>query len=130
MGTVKWFLGAHFQWLASNDVVLVRLSQTGFAAHLVKDNNIHTWNITLDAIPYRSGLPINVIPKSNKPNNCPALIERKRKYKSMVGLIGWLAQSTHPDLAPTHSFLSAYCNRPSHGHWNAALFALHHTLHN
>jgi hypothetical protein len=112
MGTVEWFLGTHFQWLASNNIVLVHLSQTGFAMHLIKDNNIQTWNVTLDVTPYSSGLPINAISKPDKPHNCPALIKRKRKYQSMVGSIGWLAQSTCPDLAPTHSFLYAYCNRP------------------
>jgi hypothetical protein len=46
------------------------MNQTGFAAHLVEDNNAHTRNITPDATPYRSGLPIDVIPKSDKDNNC------------------------------------------------------------
>jgi hypothetical protein len=125
MGTVEWFLGSHFQWLATEDIVSVHLSQTGFAAHLVKDNNIHMRNITHDATPYRSGLPINAIPKPDEPDNCPALVERKRKYQSVVGSIGWLAQSTRLDLAPTHSFLLAYCNKPSRGHWNAVFYALH-----
>jgi hypothetical protein len=31
-----------------------------------------------------------------------------------------------PDLAPTHSFLLAYNNKPSKSHWNAALYALHY----
>jgi hypothetical protein len=41
----------------------------------------------------------------------------------VVGSIGWLAQSTRPDLASAHSFLSSYNNRPSKSHWNAALYA-------
>ncbi len=126
MGSVKWFLGMHFKWLATKDIVLVHLSQTSFATHLVKDNNIHTRNITLDATPYCSSLPINAIPESNEPNGCPALIKRKCKYQSVVGLIRWLAQSTCSNLSPMHSFLSAYCNKPSRSHWNAALYALHY----
>jgi hypothetical protein len=98
----------------------------GFVAYLVEDNNIHMHNITHDATPYHSGLPINAIPKSDEPDNCPTLVEQKHKYQSVVGSIGWLAQSTCPDLAPTHSFLLAYCNKPSHGHWNAALYASHY----
>jgi len=104
----------------------VHLSQTGFAAHLVKDNNAHTRNITPDATPYRSGLPIDTCPESDEADDCPALLERRRKYQSVVGLIGWLAQSTRPDLAPCHSFLSSYNNKPSKSHWNAALYVLHH----
>ena len=37
MGTVEWFLGTHFQWMATPDLVEVHLSQTGFASHLVED---------------------------------------------------------------------------------------------
>jgi hypothetical protein len=126
MGNVDWFLGTHFQWSCSDDEVSVHLSQTGFAAHLVEDNNVHTCNITLAATPYRSGLPIDACPKSDEADDCPALIECKRRYQSVVGSIGWLAQSTRPDLAPTHSFLSVYNNKPSKCHWNAALYALHY----
>jgi hypothetical protein len=50
----------------------------------------------------------------------------RRKYQSIVGSIGWLAQSTRPDLIPSHSFLSSYCNRPSKSHLNAALYVLHY----
>jgi hypothetical protein len=74
MGTVDWFLGTHFQWLSSDDNVSIHMSQTGFAAHLVEDNNVHIWNITPDATPYRSGLPIDAILKSDKEDVCPALI--------------------------------------------------------
>jgi hypothetical protein len=80
MGMVEWFLGTHFQWLTTDDIVSVHLSQTGFAAHLIEDNNIHTCNITPNATPYHTGLPINTIPKSDEPNDCSALIKQKRKY--------------------------------------------------
>jgi hypothetical protein len=63
MGNVDWFLGTHFQWSCSNGAVCVHLSQTGFASHLVEDNNVHTCNTTPDATPYRLGLPINACPK-------------------------------------------------------------------
>ncbi len=64
------------------------MNQTGFSAHLVEDNNVHTRNITPDATPYRSCLPIDTIPKSDKDGDCPALIERKRHYQSVIGSIG------------------------------------------
>ncbi len=94
--------------------------------HLVKDNNAHTLNITPDATPYCSGLPIDACPESDKVDDCPALIECKRRYQSIVGSIGWLAQSTRLDLAATHSFLLAYNNKPLKSHWNAALYTLHY----
>ena len=53
-------------------------------------------------------------------------LERQCKYQSIVGSIGWLVQSTHPDLAPLHPFLLAYNNKPSRSHMNPALCVLHY----
>jgi hypothetical protein len=69
MGTLDWFLGTHFQWLSSNNKVSVHQSQTGFAAHLVKENNAYPRNITPDATPNCSGLPIDAIPDPDKDDN-------------------------------------------------------------
>ncbi len=126
MGTVEWFLVTHFQWSVTPDTVRVHLSQTGFASHLIEDNNIHLRNITPDATPHCSGLPIDACPESGEDTTHPTFVERKRKYQSIVGSIGWLAQSTRPDLAPSYSFLSSYCNKPSRSHLNAALYVLHY----
>jgi hypothetical protein len=68
MGTVEWFLGTHFQWLVLEDKVLVHLSQTGFATHLVEENNTHEKNITPNATLYQSCLSINAILESSKDN--------------------------------------------------------------
>ena len=126
MGTVKWFLGTHCHWSVTPGLVQVHLSQTGFASHRVEDINIHLRNVTPDTTPYHSGLPINACSESDEEETNPTFIEKKKKYQSIVGSIGWLAQSTRPDLAPSHSFLSAYINRPSHSHLNAALYVLHY----
>jgi hypothetical protein len=112
--------------MVTPDEVKVHLSQTGFALHLVEDNNIHLRNITPDATPYRSGLPIDACPESDVDKESPTFIKRKQKYQSIVGSLGWLAQTTQPDLAPSHSFLSAYSNKPSCSHLNAALYELHY----
>ena len=48
------------------------------------------------------------------------------QIQSIVGSIGWLAQSTRPDLAPSQSFLLAYNNKPAWSHINAALYVLHY----
>jgi hypothetical protein len=123
---VEWFLGTHFQWLVSPDQVSVHLSQIGFATHLVEENNVYERNITPDATPYRSGLLIDAIPESEEDNKDPALIECKWKYQSVVGSIGWLAHSTHPDLAACHHFLTTHPNKPVRSHWNATLYVLHY----
>jgi hypothetical protein len=126
MGMVEWFLGTHFQWMATPKPVQVHLSQTGFASHLIKENNIHLRNVTPDATPYHSCLPIDACPESDKDEKLPTFLEQKRKYQSIVRSIGWLAPSTRPDLAPSHSFLSGYINKPSRSHLNAALYILHY----
>ena len=114
MGTVEWFLGTHFQWMVMPDLVQVHLSQTGLASHLVEENNIHLCNITPDATPYWFGLPIDACPESDKDDKSPTFLDCKKKYKSIVSSIGWLAQTTRPDLAPSQS------------HLNAALYVLHY----
>jgi hypothetical protein len=93
MGTVEWFLGTHFQWLVTPDLVQVHLSQTGFASHLVEDNNIHLRYVTPDSTPYPSGLPIDACPESDEDDMNPTFIERKKKYQSIVNSIGWLAKA-------------------------------------
>ncbi len=87
---------------------------------------VYLQNITPDTTPYRSGLPIDACPESDKDEKSPTFLEQKRKYQSIVGSIGWLAQSTCPDLSPSHLFLSAYINKPSQSHLNAALYVLHY----
>jgi hypothetical protein len=126
MGTVEWFLCTHFQWSMTPAVVKVHLSQTRFVSHLVEENNIHHCNITPDATPYWSGLPIDACPESDEDEESPGFLECIRKYQSIVGSIGWLAQSTRPNLAPLHSFLLAYNNKPSKSHMNVALYVLHY----
>ena len=75
MGTVEWSLGTHFQWLVNPSVVKVHLSQTGFASHLVEENNIHLRHITPDATPYWSKLPIDACPESDKDETNPTFLE-------------------------------------------------------
>jgi hypothetical protein len=81
MGTVKWFLGMHFQWSVTPNEVQVHLSQTSFAAHLVEEYNVHMCHITLNATPYCSGLPIDAISESDEDDQCTTFQERKQKYQ-------------------------------------------------
>ncbi len=80
---VEWFLGTHVQWLVPKDKVSVHLSQTGFTAHLVEDNNAQEKNISPNATPYQSGLHIDAILESNEDNKDPAPVERKQKNRSI-----------------------------------------------
>jgi hypothetical protein len=72
------------------------------------------------------GLPIDGCPELDEDKKLPTFLEQKQKYQSIVRSIGWLTQSTQPDLAPSHSFLSGYIKKPSQSHLNAALYVLHY----
>ena len=64
MGTVDWFLGTHFQWSCYDIKVSVHLSQTGFAAHLVEDNNAML-------PPIARGYPSTPVPNLTRPTTAP-----------------------------------------------------------
>ncbi len=125
MGTVKWFLGTHFQWLITDGIVTVHHSQMGFSTHLVEDNNIHTLYVTPNATPNCSGLPIDAILNLDKANNCPALIEQKRNIKESLAPLDGSRRVLARTLLPYTPSLD-YCSKLSKSHWNAALYALHY----
>jgi hypothetical protein len=82
---------------------------------------------------YQSGHSICTILEYNKDHKYPVLKGCKQEYQNIVRSIGWLAHSTCPDLAATHSFLAIYSNKTMHCHWNAVLYALqyiHSTINN
>ncbi len=131
MGLVEWFLGIHFLLRFTSSRVDVHLNQTGFAANLVELFCWDSWDPTPTATPYWLGVPINSIAPSPDADDSPSQLQRTEAYQSLIGSIGWLAMATRPDLAPVHSFLSAYNSKPSSGHMKAALCALHyiHSMH-
>jgi hypothetical protein len=126
MGLVEWFLGIHFAWQITKSTVDVHMNQSGFAANLVEQYFCDKWDHTPDATPYRSRVPIDSIAPCTNADNSPAQLRRTEAYQSLIGSIGWLASATHPDIAPVHSFLSSYSNKPAPGHMKEVLYALHY----
>ncbi len=126
MGLVEWFLGIHFSWRITKSTVDVHMNQSGFAASLIKQFCLDKWEHTSDATPYQSGIPINSITPSTDIHNSPAQLERTDAYQSLIGSIGWLASAARPNIAPVHSFLSSYSNKPAPDHMKTALYALHY----
>jgi hypothetical protein len=59
-------------------------------------------------------------------DDSPAQLQRTDAYQSLVVSIGWLAGATRPNIAPVHSFLSSYSNKPAPGQMKVALYALHY----
>ena len=126
MGVVEWFLGTHFSWSLTPSTVKVHMNQAGFAANLAERFQVDSKTPSPTITPYRSGIPIDAIADSTNETHSTAQQRRSEAYMSLVGSIGWLAQCTRPDIAPVHSFLSSYNNKPSPGHMKAALHALHY----
>jgi hypothetical protein len=56
----------------------------------------------------------------------PLNFDVQTHIRNLVGSIGWLADATRPNIAPVHSFLSSYSNKPALGYMKAALYALYY----
>jgi hypothetical protein len=98
MGTVKWFLGTCFQWMAMPKLVQVHISQTGFTSHLVEENNIHLCNVTPNATPYRFGLPIDACPESDKDKKSPTFLKRNKSIRALSDQLVGLRRVRNPAL--------------------------------
>jgi hypothetical protein len=126
MGIVEWFLGIHFSWCITSSLVAIHLNQSGFATNLIKSFARQARDKTPTATPYCSGVLIDSIAPSINADASPVQIRRKDAYQSLIGCIGWLLSTTHPDLAAAHFFLSSYTNEPASGHMKAVLYVLHY----
>ena len=68
--------------------------------------------------PYRSGFPIDSIhPVTYSQAEQESITTT---YRSFVGKLHWLAQSTRPDIATAVSFLSSYQSKPTKAHIESA----------
>jgi hypothetical protein len=101
----------------------VHLNQIGFATNLVESFSRQTCDKTNMATSYQLDIPIDSI--------TPSFDHCKEAYQSLIGSIGWLSSTTHPNLVSSHSFLSSYTHKPSSSHMKVALYALHciHSTH-
>jgi hypothetical protein len=124
MGIVERFLGVHFSWRISLLTVSVHMNQSGFASNLVESFFCETQNETPLTTLYWSGIPVDSIPLSIDADKLPAQLWQTQAYQSLIGSIGWLAMTTHPDLTAIHSFLSSYSTKPAVDHMKSALYAL------
>jgi hypothetical protein len=66
------------------------------------------------------------IAPSTDDDTSPAQLRQNEAHPSLIGSIGWLTTAMRPDLAPVYSFLLSYNGKPSLGHMQAAIYALHY----
>ncbi len=89
MERVKWLLGTHFLWSVTPTAVNIHLSQTGFASHLVEDNNVHHCNITPGATLIAPVNPSRRVPSRTKTMNPPHSLTDDASTKALlVPLVG------------------------------------------
>ena len=121
MGTVDYFLGCRYLWY--HDELLgqcCHISQPGFIEQLLDKFNMSECNEV--KTPYRSGMPIDRIPRDNTPKEQKAdLIKR---YQSFMGGMVWLSINTRPDLSVATSLLAQFQVDPSEGHWEASKYVM------
>jgi hypothetical protein len=67
--------------------------------------------------PFRLGLPIDAIPHVDLSDHDRAPI--LDKMHSWLGMLNWLCQGTHPDIATITSLLASFTSCPSPGHLDA-----------
>jgi hypothetical protein len=98
LGDAEWFLGMKFDWTQQQDGnVVCRISQEGYAATIANELGLSSANKNPLMTPFRSGLPIDAIPKVDmSPEERAPLIA---KMQSWLGMINWLQMCTHPVLA-------------------------------
>ena len=115
MGSVEWFLGRHFQWMVTPDLIQVHLSQTGFASHLVKENNI-TFITLLRMLrligPVYQSMPVQSLTKMRSPRR--SSIARRNTRALLIQLAGLLKPHALTLLHPMCS-----CRRISTNHLEA-----------
>ena len=111
MGQVSHFLGIRFQWRTEADNVHVHLSQEAFTENLISQAGLSQLSTKTNPTPYRSGCPVDSLPKEYVPANEKAKLEHT--LRSYVGSLLWLSQGTRPDLATITNILAKYQNKPT-----------------
>jgi hypothetical protein len=91
MGDVDYYLGICFNWRRESDGhVSVHMSQEGYANAFIDEMGLQNAVTSPKMTPYRSGLPIDSLPK--QPNISKTDNETLRsKFRSFMGMLNWLS---------------------------------------
>lgn len=123
-GEVDYFLGIKFNTIRHDDGhVTIKLNQEAFIDSLVAQAELDGKGVTCPTSPYRSGYPIDKIPKET--NISEDLQHRQNHlHRILVGSLNWLSTSTRPDIAPITNMLAQYCNSATKGHIHACKWVI------
>ena len=131
IGIVDYFLGLRFAWDISDKTNFkLKLVQEGYIKTMMHKMGMPKASSVPTMAPYRSGYPIDAVPPDNTlPHE--EQTEFTSTYRSHVGMLSWLAQSTRPGIVTVVSLLSTYQSKPTKAHIESAKYAakyLHSTF--
>lgn len=120
MGDVDYYLGICFDWRRESDGhVSVHMSQEGYANAFIDEMGLQNAVSSPKMTPYRSGLPIDSIPKQQSTISDTGNEKLHSKFRSFMGMLNWLSISTRPDLTTVHSLLASATESPTRAHLDA-----------
>ena len=111
LGVATWYLGVRLRFPHGG----VFLDQKVFTKEVLKRFNMS--NCAPASIPLDPGLDLNK-------KDCPITLEEKAEaskypYRSAVGCLLYLANSTRPDIAAAVGVVSQFVQNPGEAHWKA-----------
>ena len=121
MGRIQHYTGMKVTWLPEEHAVL--LTQP---AHVQEALDAFEPFMACSApckLPIKNGLKLHAHGTSECADSEP-LDVRQYPYRSLVGMLNYIACCTRPDIAYTVNQLSKYCNAPTVAHWDTALLCL------
>ena len=81
--------------------------------------------------PYRSGCPVDTLEMApNSTRHSSDFLSLQQEYRSLVGSLLWLSQSTRPDLSAITSILAKHQTHPTPGHIKSAQYAIKYLISN
>ena len=120
-GDISHFLGIAFNNTRHADGhVTIHLSQEAFTETVLERMQLDGPNVGTVATPYRSGHPVDKIPKETYNEHTQAKINHK--LQQLTGCFQWLATSTRPDIATITNVLSKCTHKATKGHLDACKY--------
>jgi len=110
LGELSWFLGIRV--IRDKPTRTISLIQDSFIDKIASKFNLIQKGTRYPDVPLKEN---NLLPSTEDPN--PA---RTEQYQQLVGSLAYIATSTRPDVARTHSILSRHLQNPGQKHLYAA----------
>ena len=122
-GDIKHFLGINFKCSKDDEGhVTVHMSQQNDALDLIIKAQLDAPATASTKNPYCSGHPVDSVLHVDMPIEDRHILNKL--LQEYVGSLNWLSCQTRPDLATITNIISQFNNKCSHGHIDAAKYAI------